>query len=240
MAEIDVVIPFGNGSLWGNNELRYCLRSIEKHLKGYRDIYIIGDFPDFINDKVKYIPYYENTYRTNNIKNKILQACNNSNVSRNFLCTNDDIYFVKDVNAFEYPYYYFSNFEDRIKERLNRNINNDTYLQSLNKTYNHLLKTELPTKYFDCHYPILYNKNAFKVVTNSVNWEKEYGYVIKSLYCNTMGINGIPIGDCTIKLGKYMDLLLMAYHVFSTDDEIDNDIKNKLEELFPEKSKYEL
>ena len=42
MNSIDLVIPLAtNGSNWLNWELKYCLRSIEKFVKGYKDIIII-------------------------------------------------------------------------------------------------------------------------------------------------------------------------------------------------------
>lgn len=40
---MQVVIPLGIGSNWNNNELKYCLRSIEKHLKFDIEVIILGE-----------------------------------------------------------------------------------------------------------------------------------------------------------------------------------------------------
>jgi hypothetical protein len=40
---IDVVIPLGWGSIWDNQEIKYSLRSFERHLKGIRNIFVVTD-----------------------------------------------------------------------------------------------------------------------------------------------------------------------------------------------------
>ncbi len=47
---MDIVIALGTGSRWMDNELRYALRSIEKHLKGHTGrILLIGQRPKWVN-----------------------------------------------------------------------------------------------------------------------------------------------------------------------------------------------
>ena len=50
---IDVVYILGDGSKWGNNEIKYSLRSLEKYGKNIRDVYICGNKPYFVNNKIK-------------------------------------------------------------------------------------------------------------------------------------------------------------------------------------------
>jgi hypothetical protein len=52
---MDLVYVLGSGSRWGDNELRYSLRSVEKHLKGYNNVYLVGDKPDWVRN-VTHIP----------------------------------------------------------------------------------------------------------------------------------------------------------------------------------------
>ena len=39
---MDVVYILGKGSVWKDNEIRYSLRSIEKHLTGFDRVFIVG------------------------------------------------------------------------------------------------------------------------------------------------------------------------------------------------------
>ena len=57
---IDVVIPLGTGSRWQDNELRYCLRSIEKNLSGVNEVVIVGEKPKWLtNVRCVYHQQYE-------------------------------------------------------------------------------------------------------------------------------------------------------------------------------------
>src|SRR5436190_6206687 len=77
---IDVLIPLGKGSRHDNLELKYCLRSIEKHLTGIKNVWIVGQKPGWIDyNLVVHVPYQDNPnnwMRANNIYNKILNGCN--------------------------------------------------------------------------------------------------------------------------------------------------------------------
>lgn len=244
MELVDIVIPLGNGSKWRDNELRYALRSIEKHCKNYKDIYIIGNYPDFINNKIKYIPYFAPyTFRTDDIKNKILVACNTKEISDNFLFTNDDIFLLENIDAVNYPYY----FDKKISEVINRR-KFDSYRISLEDTQKILIKNNLNTKHFDIHFPIIYNKQKFKDIIYQYDWTQQYGYIIKSLYCNNLNIEGKLYSDNKIKNRSNGSLImtenelnkfLLGKDVFSTNDDINETIRRKLKELYPNKSKYE-
>lgn len=249
--KIDIVIPFRNSEVWQNNELKYTLRSIEKHLKNYRNIYLIGKCPDFLNsvsndsedkkvieNRIIHQRFGDTSYRTDNIKNKILEACRIPELSDNFLYTNDDIFFLKDVDAINYPYYYDANIINTIKGRTQ-----DTYKTSLENTYKVFYRNELPVKHFDIHFPIIYNKQKFVEIITKNNWNLRYGFVIKSLYCNSLKIEGELNIDCKIRKPlTMMELTGLTLHkdVFSIDDEAINDaMMNKLKKLYPNKSKYE-
>src|SRR5688500_13559340 len=84
-----IVIPLGHGSHWGNTELRYCLRSVEKHLTGYGDVIIIGEKPAWLRNVI-HIPFDEGPApksfeKERNIFNKIMVACNDDRVTDSFL-----------------------------------------------------------------------------------------------------------------------------------------------------------
>lgn len=105
---VDIVIPLGVGSLWQDNELRFCLRSISKYLTDYGQIFIIGDCPDFIQNII-HIPATDSIFRKDkdrNIFNKLMIACEQNEISESFLFMNDDHYLLSDLVASEIPYYY--------------------------------------------------------------------------------------------------------------------------------------
>ena len=47
-----VVYVLGTGSKWKNYELLYSLRSIEKNLKGFTDVVIVGELPSWIQNVI--------------------------------------------------------------------------------------------------------------------------------------------------------------------------------------------
>lgn len=76
----DILIPLGTGSRHQDFELRMCLRSIEKHLTGYGNIFIVGDKPDWIQNVI-HIPAKDNPNnwnRARNIYDKIMTGINYS------------------------------------------------------------------------------------------------------------------------------------------------------------------
>lgn len=119
---MDVLYVIGTGSKWRNNELRYSLRSVEKHLKGYDRIFIVGDVPDFISncnvilnpDATTAGSNYRHEY---NIYNKIVCAIKYTDISDNFLFINDDHFFVKDVDIKKYPFYFKCSLQNSIEIR---------------------------------------------------------------------------------------------------------------------------
>src|SRR5688500_2320198 len=105
-----IVIPLaanGFGSRNNDIELRYCLRSIETHLSGYGDIFLIVHKPKWVKN-VMHIPAEDEQrtwWKERNIYRKILLACEDPRVSDDFLFMNDDHYLLSDFVAGEFPYY---------------------------------------------------------------------------------------------------------------------------------------
>ena len=230
---IDVVIPLGKQSPFANWELRYCLRAIEKHLKNYRDIYIVGEFPNWLQN-VTHIPGKDTSSHEINIMRKILLACDVDKISDEFILFNDDHFLIKDVDACTYPYYYYDD--------LWRKVIGSSYRESCNNTRNILLQNNFPIKHYDIHCPIIYNKSAFKQCMNTYDWNIRSGYIIKSLYCNTFNVAGEEMTDC--KIISELDQLslqtkLLGRHVFSVGDLGFPSAEKYLKQIFSNKSKYE-
>lgn len=253
---IDVVIPLGKGSTWKNNELRYCLRSIHQHLKGYRNIYIIGVAPDYILAKCNFtaqeniqqdhylIPIFMPDGAPNNpaknIYQKLLFASFLNEVSENFLMFNDDYFLIQDTDAATIPHYYKpQNLQECIKKMQPGN----TFRTAVENTVKALQEKGHELKYFDIHVPMLYNKQQFAQVMQQYNWAVPYGYTAKSLYCNSLGIAGQELADCKIDHSlttAEIEQWISGRFVFSVGDAgLFGDMKQWLQQRFPHPSPYE-
>lgn len=235
---MDLVYSLGTGSHWDNNEIRYSLRSVEKFLK-VDYVYVIGECPSFLN--VYHIPLKESSVSAHNkqynIFAKIMRACQTPTISKDFIYMADDHFWLKPVDRI--PYYHNGNlFNTWIFH------NCPSYQRTLMNTYNELLRRGLPTVNFNIHYPIVYNKEKFLQTVPLFRWGMYHGYAIKSLYCNSLKIEGECGIECKIKQPfRIADLqeLTFGKELFSFGDEALNDsMKQYLQQLYPKKSRWEI
>lgn len=229
---IDIVYTLGNGSTWNDNEIRYSLRSVQKHLSGFGRVYIVGKLPDFLTNVI-HIPVDDERkgIADTNIMRKLKIACENPNISETFLFMNDDHYLLKPFEADKFPYYYSGTISQYIRTR-----GADSYGRRSMATKNSLEDRSLPTKYFDIHYPILYNKKAFlKDVVGQYQQAYPDGMILKSLYANAQRIEGVEIEDC-----KKPFPLVHKLPCFSTFPRVNAGTYRFLNDQFPDKSRFEL
>ena len=88
---VDVVYVLGRGSRWGDNEIRYSIRSFKKYFKDLRNVVVVGELPHFLRGVV-HIPYpdRQGVNKDCRMMLKIMAACKDERVSDNFvLCTDD-------------------------------------------------------------------------------------------------------------------------------------------------------
>lgn len=234
---MDIVIPLGKGSKWENNELRFALRSIEQFAKGVGKIWIVGLRPEFLTN-VGHIPQKDVGHKEYNIMLKTRAACKHPEVSADFLFTNDDIFFSRDVEISEIPYYRRSATlsECCVEPR-------GSYQVSIRNTINALTTRGHTDYHFDIHCPIIYNKKKYADTMSKYHWGIPRGYVIKSLYANTLQIEGEVLADAKIRTHlnpEQIEAMFATYPFVSVgDDGLNSYMKDTLEKLFPEKSVYE-
>lgn len=224
---IDIVIPLGTGSHHDNIELLYSLRSLEKHVT-FDKVWIVGELPRWVKN-VNHIPFPDDPKRCSdyNIMNKITVATMIGALSEDFLFMNDDHFFLQPMDASKMPYYYCDTLQTFITHR-----GLDTYGRRVKNTLKLLLSKNLPTKYFDIHYPIIYNKSLFLNTVTNQDWTDPF--IIKSLYCNSLNIEGEFAKD-----NKLNDPPRTAMKVFSTMPRIKGSILQFLRANFPTKSRFE-
>lgn len=235
----DIIYILGNGSISGNFEIKYSLRSIEQHLKEYRNVFIIGTKPYFLNDKAIEVPFKDSyANKARNIMAKILRAANDTRITNEFLLFNDDYFLLQDVLAPNYPYYYKGTLQHAVE------VNIGEYSKHCQSTLDALIEKKCDTKNFDAHYPIIYNKRNFIKMVENFNWNKPFGNVVKSTYCNWLEVEGIFKEDCKIS-HPYGTPAIKALNegriIFSTGEKgLNNAMKKYLQELFPDKSSFEI
>jgi hypothetical protein len=234
---IDAVYVLGTGSRWFDNELRYSLRSIEQFVTGIRNVYLVGRAPKWINNVI-HIPYDDlHACKEKNIMEKVLRVCQEADLSEQFLHLHDDHFALAPTAAEAIPYWYRMDL-DKLAERVPPSNN---YRNALLNTFAVLMARRLPFKNYDLHFPIVYDKELFPLAMMSYNWEA--CYVVKSLYSNTVGVQGETIADIKINGATTMrDIVdrIKGRPWFSIGPAaLNQNMKELLQALYPDKSKWE-
>jgi len=198
------------------SELRYSLRSIERFYRGNEVVIIGSKLPDWI-DNVTWIRVEDIPNRKQlTIKYKILAA----------LEYTDEIYFMNDdVFLLEPPtfkYYYHGDLAS-VGESGARPLLKQ--LQSFGKT----------TKNFDGHYNLVYRKDFKNVMEHFA-----HDVIVKSAYCNYLGIEGELIPDNKI-ISKKTDVkaFMQDRNSISTGVSSWGIVQPVIAEIFKGKSMYE-
>ena len=235
----DIVIPIGPSKI-KHLDLRYALRSIEKNVRNYRDVWLIGEKPEWCSDEINHLPHSDldgPEWKEKSIWKKFMAACLVRGISDTFLATNDDIFILEEIDSGNYPFYFKGSCYDSMK------ANKSKYRATMNHTKKLLERRGFQDINADTHTPILYNKKEFLTTFEPEHWETRWGYGIKSLYCAFNRKEMVYMKDC--KLSKKYTLEEVreraeGRHVIScADAAMKTGLKDFLEEKFPNKSKYE-
>lgn len=226
---ISLVYALGKGSRLKDFEIKMSLRSVEKNLSNVKDVWVVGECPTWLN--VNHIPAIDPfEVPDRNILSKIMKAVEHPDITDDMVFFNDDHFLLKPFDAELFPYYYSMEMEAYLKSR-----GTDNYRRRVRNSYEFLKAKDLPTKYFDSHTPILYNKSKFKQIMGELDWNKAPGFVLKSVYANSLKIEGIQQED-------YRGGLIPSgnVNIFSTLPSLKANIQRFLTEQFPKPSKYEI
>lgn len=239
----DIVIPLGWGSVWNNNELRYSLRSLEKHLTGVGNLYIVTDLsgmPNWIRKNVIHVacPDLTNIAAVNTAK-KILRACELKTLSDNFLLSNDDFFLLDEFNAATFPNFYRGTLSEYYP-----NPKNTPYPKTKANTAILLKQLGYPNLHYGVHCPILINKRSFNSIIGSLKLNTETGYLTRSIYGNALRLPAEAIKDPKIS-GKLDPDELKKFtegkRFFAIgDDAVNRPLMDFLHELYPDKSRWEI
>lgn len=157
---IDVVIPLRDRpSPYNDEELRYCLRSIEKYMD-VRDVWVVGQPRDWLS--VNWIEETDGGSRFGSAHRKIRAACDNPFVSDPFVLFNDDFFLLKPLKDF--PDYYDSTLQERIASA------GGDYLNMLKKS-----QSFSDGKNYATHTPVSIDKEIFKTIPEGISYRIAYG-----------------------------------------------------------------
>lgn len=234
----DILIPLTKSKM-DFLDLKYALRCIERNVRNYRDIWIIGEKPDWIqNVHHLYFPDAESLeWKEKNIWEKIMYGCSKDQLSDDFLFMNDDHFVVDNIDATNYAYYYKGTCYESMA------ANRSKYRATMAHTKRLLERRGFQDRNADTHTPIIYNKDEFLNTFEPEHWQTKWGYGIKSLYCAFNKKDMVYMGDCKISKKHTKDEvseMVKNRHVFSCNDTgFKYGVKEYLEENYPHKSKYE-
>lgn len=215
---MDIVIPLAKDRYTNYYELRMTLRSIEKNLTGYRDIYIIGEKPGWLNNVI-HIPLNDISGRKAwSIFRKMLTAANSESVSQKFISWADDTYLLEPLQTCDFKAWY----DNTLQYWLTLNVNS-LYRNIIRNTHK-----EFPEGiFYNVHTPCIYDKDKFKSLTK-YNWSTTE-YLIKSMYFNLYPYNPEPMKDPKRHKGLFYS---SSGKMYVNEDKM-------LRELFPNPSRYE-
>lgn len=230
----DIVYFLKNGTV--NEELRYSLRSVERNWE-YHDVWFYGGCPNGLKpDHHVHIEQSEAT-KWERVRNMILAACRNDDITENFWLFNDDFFILKPTPE-DIPQQYNGTLQRQIERVEKRHAGAATdYTKRLKHLENTLKRDSRPTLNYSVHKPILINrKKAIEVLEKYPNEP-----MFRALYGNYWGIGGEDRTDHKIML-KYYDVKKVAKWDFvSTSDESFKlgSVGIYLRDKFKEKSRFE-
>jgi hypothetical protein len=199
-AEIDIVLPLGSGSNHANLELRYALRSIWQHARGWRRVVIVGADPGFVAEhpQIAVVPCAEaegnKEYR---IAAKLAWAFQHAHLTDYAVLWNDDFVLLRKTDVRRIPFYQRGTLiEASFRHGPGR------YKRALEATHQALVQTGRPALHYDLHLPMIYQRELFLDLAGW--WERARqsgcGYVVKSSYANqVLPAPGPGAADCKLK-----------------------------------------
>lgn len=187
----DIIIPVGKSGFYGM-ELKYAIKSAQKHLSGIGEIHIM-DGPD--DTRLR--------HKEQNIYNKIRQGLERCESA---LVMHDDHFLLSDYKANKFPWYYQDARSD--------------YRGHYNTTMQNTFEITGGQRDYDVHCPFNVTRAGFEKL-GDLDWDKPFGYGIKTMYAHFNNVKGVKCEDLKINhpasIGEVQQLI-QNRKWFSTGD----------------------
>lgn len=233
----DIVYVLKNTNV--NEELRYSLRSVEQNFP-FRKVWFYGGAPGgYKPDGQVNIPLTAKS-KWEQVRNMLLRACDNPELTEDFWLFNDDFFVLKEMNE-NMPQWYDGTLRDKINEVEARHMGEHTeWTNNLRHLEQLLLEAGKPTLNYAVHKPILINRGKLKEVLLKYPSEP----MLRALYGNYWGIGGVDSPDTKLTKMKNVSLgtNLTNWDFVSTSDASfrNGDIGQWLRQRFCVPSRFEV
>jgi len=236
---VDVLIPLGTGSRHGDAELRYALRSIERHVEGLGRVWIVGHRPGWVRG-VEHIPAGDpKRSKDRNILAKLLAACE-AGVSERFLFWSDDQVLLRPLAFGQFGPYHHGDLAARATV-------GKRWHQRLLGTRDWLQRQGYTAWHGDTHTPIPIQREKLLELAELCreDWQQDDGFTIGSWYVGAAEMSPTPMGPrkATVEAALPADRLRAAiagrWFLGFNDAGFTPELRGLIEELFPEKCRFE-
>lgn len=212
-----------------NEEFRYSLRSICKNMQ-FKRVWVFGGCPRSIVPDVRIRVEQEGITKWDRVHAMFKLACENKELSENFILFNDDFFIMKPTDRIDPAY------RDTLEEHL-KSLGDSLYARMLRGIDEELKNRKLTTYSYELHIPFIFNKKKLlKLLNNNPDLR-----CTRTMYGNTYKIGGERRSDVKI-FSSNPPFDYMNSDMLSTDDpvvNINNDAWRWIKNQFPNKSKYE-
>lgn len=221
---MDVVYILGNGSKWGDNEIKYSMRTL-KNMK-HDKVHVIGKKCKWFSDKVNHIPADDiYGHKQLNAQYKLKVACDSNNISDDFILMNDDFFILREYKP---EYYYRSKMKD-FEHPTKRGNYYTAYLSTLDLVGGDALE-------YEHHSPFVFNKKKLKKIL--VKYNKPLW--IRTMYGNMYSVGGTQKEDVKARSVGELNKLIKEPQISTDDLVVQSTSFTSVTGLFPNKSIYEL
>ncbi len=230
MQEVDLVYFVKDSKT--NEELRYSLRSVCKNLN-FRKVVFYGTAPDGIEPDVLVKVTQEGRTKWDKVKNMLIQACRNSNITDNFVLMNDDFFVLSPTMAIP-TYQGVSLYELIVTIEMKYGNQPTAYTKQLRRTLATLKAQGYPVMSYELHVPIVINKQR---MLDTIDRFSDF-HATRTLYGNINRIGGEPHDD--VKVTTLGSFAINGPFVSTSDDSFRyGEIGTYIRKQFAEPCKYE-
>jgi len=236
---VDVVIPLGTGSRHGDAELRYALRSIERHVENLGRVWVIGHRPAWLRG-VEHLPADDaDSCKDRNILAKIEAACR-AGVSERFLFWSDDQVILRPLAFLQFGPYTWGD-APAANGKANR------WHRRLAATGDWLRRQGFSCWHGDTHTPIPMERERLLELAELCreDWWRDDGFTIGTWYLNAAELQPAALGDRKATVEGYCrseeirKRLAGRWFLGFNDAGFTRELRGLLDELFPDRSQFE-
>jgi hypothetical protein len=212
---MDIFIPVGGPQNNDYRELRYTLRSLEKHMLDLGTVYLAGDLPSWLTgvEILNILDIPNNPNR--DVQNKLMFFCQQEEPTEDFLFCHDDTLANEDFTAEDLPFYCAQEGQGSIHNPL----------------------------YFQVHTPVRYNRKYYSELFANPDNNKVASP--RAFYLNYYQAPATKIDEVVLRVGagvKPYHEQIAGAPFYSLNDRAAGkpEFEQMMADLFPEPSKYEL